>query len=127
MKIALPTAGHEVDSHFGHCEQFTIFTIDEKKVITGEENLVPPPGCGCKSELVPHLVERGVKVMLAGNMGEGARMILERHGISVVRGLSGDVRHVTEAWLQGKAEDSGLGCGGHNHHGCGHHHTPEHN
>ena len=31
MKIALPTAGNEVDSHFGHCEYFMVFTTNDKK------------------------------------------------------------------------------------------------
>lgn len=31
MKIALPSRNTSIDSHFGHCEYFTVFTIDEKK------------------------------------------------------------------------------------------------
>ena len=29
MKIALPTRGKMVDDHFGHCEAFTIYTIEQ--------------------------------------------------------------------------------------------------
>jgi predicted Fe-Mo cluster-binding NifX family protein len=39
MKIALPSRGNLVDSHFGHCEYFTIFTVDDNsKQILSQEN-----------------------------------------------------------------------------------------
>ena len=37
MKIALPTHHHDVDDHFGHCEYFTVFTVDEEKRILSKE------------------------------------------------------------------------------------------
>ncbi len=121
MKIALPSAGTQVDGHFGHCEAFTIFTADDDKQIVSEETFAPPPGCGCKSNVIPELASKGVSVMLAGNMGGGAVNILQANGIQVVRGCSGNVREVTEAWLARKIEDSGTTCESHGGRGC-----PEH-
>ncbi|XPV77472.1 MAG: NifB/NifX family molybdenum-iron cluster-binding protein [Desulfovibrio sp.] len=118
MKIALPTRGNEVDGHFGHCEAFTIFTIGENKEITEQESLTPPPGCGCKSNIVSTLAEKGVKVLLAGNMGQGAVNILEQHGIQVVRGCAGNIADVTKGFLAGSVEDKDIMC---DHHDCGHH------
>ena len=118
MKIALPSVNDVVDGHFGHCESFTVFTVDENNRIVNEERLTPPPGCGCKSNIVPQLSAMGVKVMLAGNMGQGAVNILEAHGISVVRGCQGPLSTVVEAWLAGQIADSGLGCSEHGHHEC---------
>ncbi len=118
MKIALPSDGQQVDEHFGHCQSFTIFAVDDAKKIVSEETLTPPPGCGCKSNIVPQLAEMGVSVMLAGNMGGGAVSILGSHGIKVVRGCAGDVRQVAEAWLEGKVDDSGVGCQSHGPDGC---------
>lgn len=112
MKIALPSDGHEIDAHFGHCQSFTIFTIDENKIVA-EETFTPPPGCGCKSNVVPQLAQMGVSVMLAGNMGGGAVNVLASAGIQVVRGCAGDVRQAAEAWLAGQVADSGVGCSGH--------------
>lgn len=48
--------------------------------------------------------------MLAGNMGNGALNVLNSHGIDVYRGCSGDIRQLTEAFLQGEIGDSGEGC-----------------
>jgi predicted Fe-Mo cluster-binding NifX family protein len=118
MKIALPSNGTEVDEHFGHCQCFTIFEVDDENKIVSQETLTPPAGCGCKSSIVPQLASMGVSVMLAGNMGGGAVNVLASNGIKAVRGCSGDVREVAEAWLAGNVADSGVGCQGHGPEGC---------
>lgn len=114
MKIALPSHNHNVDDHFGHCEYFTVLTIDNKQ-ITAEENIQSPHGCGCKSNIVGTLSEMGVTLMLAGNIGGGAINVLNSHGIQVVRGCSGDVSAVAEQWLAGNVTDSGIVCHQHEH------------
>lgn len=121
MKVALPTDGNQVDGHFGHCAGFTIFTVDENHQIVSEEALIPPPGCGCKSNVIPELASKGVSVMLAGNMGGGAVNLLQSNGIQVVRGCTGGTREVTEAWLARKIVDSGASCESHGTGGCGEH------
>ena len=121
MRIALPSDGTNVDEHFGHCQCFTIFSVDDNRQIVSEETLTPPPGCGCKSSVVPQLADMGVSVMLAGNMGGGAVNILSSHGIKVVRGCTGNVREVAQAWLAGNIGDSGTSCQSHGPGGC-----PEH-
>jgi predicted Fe-Mo cluster-binding NifX family protein len=117
MKIALPSRMNQIDEHFGHCEHFTVFTIDGQKKITAEEKIASPAGCGCKSNIAQTLAEQGVKLMLAGNMGQGAVNVLNGHGIDVLRGCSGDVKAVAESWLAGKLEDNGIACAQHEH-GC---------
>ena len=118
MKIALPSAKDMVDGHFGHCESFAVFTIDENNRVVKEERITPPTGCGCKSDIVQQLSAMGVSVMLAGNMGQGAVNVLHAHGIRVFRGCQGPLHAVVEAWLAGKIADSGQGCAEHGHHQC---------
>ena len=110
MKIALPSYQNKVDEHFGHCEYFTVFTINDKNTILSQETIAPPAGCGCKSNIVGTLSEMGVTFMLAGNIGSGAINVLNSQGIQVVRGCSGDVSAVAEQWLAGNVTDSGLVC-----------------
>lgn len=111
MKIALPTRQNIIDSHFGHCEYYTIFTVDNNtKKIVNEETLASPAGCGCKSNIATTLSEIGVEIMLAGNMGEGAVRVLNNSGIEVLRGCSGDVKTVALNWLEGSLTDSGDSC-----------------
>jgi predicted Fe-Mo cluster-binding NifX family protein len=102
-----------VDAHFGHCEYFTIFSLDEQGRIGAGEVLTPPPGCGCKSNLVDSLAERGVRLMLAGNMGQGAVSKLEAAGISVVRGCSGPIEDAVKAYAAGKPVGAPVICQDH--------------
>ena len=117
MKIAVPTRDGRVDDHFGHCDHYTIFTIEERKVVA-RESLPSPEGCGCKSGIATVLRDMGVEVMLAGNMGEGAKNVLQKNNITVVRGCAGDIETLVQSYLLGFILDSGEGC---NHHDCGNH------
>ena len=113
MKVALPSRENQVDDHFGHCDHFTVFTINQAREVIAEEKLVPGVGCGCKSDVVSQLAAMGVETMLAGSIGAGAINVLGAHGIRVVRGCSGDLRGVVEAWLEGSTTDSGQSCSHH--------------
>lgn len=110
MKIALPSRQNQIDDHFGHCEYYTIFTVNDNKEIISQETLASPSGCGCKSNIASTLSEMGVKLMLAGNMGEGAVNVLHNSGIEVIRGCKGDVKEVANKWLDGSLVDSGDSC-----------------
>lgn len=120
MKIALPSRDGVIDGHFGHCEVFTIYSI-ENDAIVAEEKLTPPPGCGCKSSIIPTLAEMGVTVLIGGNMGQGAVNKLEEAGIKVIRGAQGDLREATTKWLAGDLKTTVELCTSHGHFGCGHH------
>jgi len=118
MKIALPSRQNIIDDHFGHCEYFTVFTIDDNnKKILAQETIESPAGCGCKSNIAQTLSKMGVKIMLAGNMGEGAVNVLNNAGIEVLRGCSGDVKAAALKWIDGSLTDSGVSCDLHEH-GC---------
>jgi predicted Fe-Mo cluster-binding NifX family protein len=74
-----------MSSHFGHCEQFALFDVeDQKKEIINKELITSPehqPG------LLPRwLAEKGVAVIIAGGMGPRAQDIFHQNGISVVLG-----------------------------------------
>jgi len=117
MKIAIPTKGNVVDDHFGHCEAYSIISTSDSKTISDIEMMPSPQGCGCKSNIIPLLKEKGVKVMLAGNMGAGALNKIQSNGIEVVRGCSGDVKAIAEAYLKNELNDSGVGCDHHHEEG----------
>lgn len=117
LKIAVPTRDEAVDDHFGHCACYTIFSVTGGR-IAGRETLPSPEGCGCKSNIAAELQAKGVGVMLAGNMGEGAKRVLEGCGITVIRGCHGPVETVVADYLAGRIADSGEGCHVHT---CGDH------
>jgi predicted DNA-binding protein (UPF0251 family)/predicted Fe-Mo cluster-binding NifX family protein len=121
VKIAVPTREGLVDEHFGHCKEFLIFTVDGQKLIA-EATIPSPEGCGCKSGVAAELARAGVSHLVAGNMGEGAVRVLGAHGITVVRGASGDAQAAAQAFVDGTLADSGVGCAGHDDgQECSHH------
>lgn len=117
LTIAIPTRGHEVDDHFGHCEYYTLFSIAKSNEIIQSEEIESPLGCGCKSNIASTLKEKNVSLMLAGNIGQGAIAKLATAGIQVIRGCSGNVETVIHDYLSGKIMDSGETCA---HHEDGH-------
>jgi predicted Fe-Mo cluster-binding NifX family protein len=107
MIIALPTREGLIDDHFGHCDHYTLVTVEDNR-ITFSERMDSPQGCGCKSDIAPVLAE-------------GALNILKKAGIQVVRGCSGPIEKVLEKWLAGEIKDNQITC---DHHDCDHHDEP---
>ena len=114
MRIAVPTRDGHVDDHFGHCAYYTIFDIEDGNIIS-TERLDSPQGCGCKSNIASVMQDMGIELMLAGNMGEGARNKLQSHNIRVIRGCKGAIEAVVKGYLCGIILDSGESC---DHHEC---------
>ncbi len=89
MKIAVPSCQNRVDEHFGHCEYFTVFTVNENNEILSEETVASPANCGCKSNIAQTLAQMGVRMMLAGNMGQGAVECIEQLRNRCAEGMRG--------------------------------------
>lgn len=122
MKVAIPVKNNVVDDHFGHCEYFKVFDVENNSVVSSEK-LETTEGCGCKSNLVSELKQQGVSVMLAGNMGQGAYNKLVNANISVIRGCKGSVDTLINDYLLGNIKDQLIMCSEHNHndgHVCNH-------
>ena len=125
MKIAAPvTLSNEIDSHFGHCSFYNVYTISDQQ-ITDIEKIDSPQGCGCKSNIASVLASKGVTLMLAGGIGEGAINVLNYSGIDVIRGCDGNATEVVKLYLAGSVQDSGSSCQQHHEHGD-HGHTCQH-
>ncbi len=116
MKIALPVLNGFVNEHFGHSENFVVYTISPDKKIESVHPVVSPEGCGCRSGIAGILSEEGVSVLLAGNMGTGAVSHLNACGIEVVRGCFGPADDIVNEFLNGTVEDNCQTCSSHE--GC---------
>lgn len=85
MKIAIPTANKELCSHFGHCEAFAIFTVEDGKIVSRKD--VDPPVHEPGSHPA-FLKDLGCKVVIAGGMGIRAQELMHGYGISTVVGAT---------------------------------------
>jgi ATP-binding protein involved in chromosome partitioning len=102
MRIAMPTEGGRLSQHFGHCEQFALFDIEDQAVRERRE-LTPPPH---EPGLLPRwLKEQGVNLVIAGGMGQRAQMLFEQAGIQVICGApSEEPAEVVDSYLKGSLE-----------------------
>ncbi len=100
MKIAITSVGpelsSEVDPRFGRARYFIVYDTDtdEYEVVDNSENANAMSGAGPQSAKV--IANRGVKVVLTGNVGPNAQASLEIAGIDVRTGVSGTVKEVIE-------------------------------
>jgi predicted Fe-Mo cluster-binding NifX family protein len=117
LKIAIASDQGSVTGHFGHCENFQIFTADNGNIL--EKSIVPNPGH--KPGFLPvFLHEQGVHVIISGGMGGGAEDLFNEKGIEVVIGVQGACDTIAHQYLQGELKSTGSICHDHQHHDtCG--------
>ena len=112
MKIAVASNNHQVDAHFGHCEDFLIYQTEDTTIIN--ETKVANPGH--KPGFLPNfLADQGVEVIIAGGMGGGAVEIFNERNIEVIVGAQGDATANVEAYLAGNLKSTGSICHNHEH------------
>ena len=130
MKIAVTYSNGQIFGHFGHTEQFKIYEAENGKIVSSE--IVDTNGTG-HGALAGFLKERGVEILICGNIGGGARNALAEAGIRLFPGAAGDADAQVESFLAGSLNydpdamcnhhGAGHVCGGHGHgeHSCGGH------
>jgi predicted Fe-Mo cluster-binding NifX family protein len=122
MKIAVPTKeNNQIDAHFGHCEIYQIYTVSDQNQVISNVKMDSPQGCGCKSNIAEVFENEGIKIILAGGIGDGAINKLNAHGVNVIRNCQGDVTELVQLYLAGKVRDGGSNCAAHDsEHTCNH-------
>jgi predicted Fe-Mo cluster-binding NifX family protein len=119
MKIAVACDGKNVSQHFGHCEGFTIFNVENNE-IKGNEFF---PNPGHRPGFLPvFLHEKGANVVISGGMGGGAIDLFNEKGIEVVVGACGDCEVNVKNYIDGSLKSTESVCHQHQHaHECGNH------
>lgn len=121
MKIAIPLVGGKLCTHFGHCEEFAIITINEG-TIAKQETLTPPPHA---PGVIPNWVaDLGCTDIIVGGMGEAAQSILTARNVKVMAGAPSLVpEKLVALYLKGELTPSDNACDhDHDGHECGNHH-----
>ena len=128
MKLAVTYENGQVFQHFGHTEQFKIYTVENGAVT--HQRVVDTNGSG-HGALAGFLQQQGVEVLICGGIGGGAQMALAQAGITLYGGVTGSADEAVQAWLAGKLDyDPDVHCDHHDHgqeghtcgdHGCGGH------
>lgn len=110
MKIAIASKENNVNGHFGHCEGFTIYDVEDNKILNKE--IIKNPGH--KPGFLPvFLKDLNVNTIIAGGVGAKAQQIFEENGINVIVGVSGVCDNVIESFIKGNLKSTGSICSEH--------------
>ena len=96
MKIAVTYENGQIFQHFGHTEQFKIYTVEDGKIVSSEVADTNGSGHGA---LAGFLSEQNVTVLICGGIGGGAQMALANAGIQLFGGVSGSCDDAVNALL----------------------------
>lgn len=128
MKVAVTYENGQVFQHFGHTEQFKIYSMEEGKVVSAV--IVDTNGSG-HGALAGFLQDHGVDTLICGGIGGGAKQALAEADIQLYGGVSGDADEAVAMLLSGNLSyNPEVMCSHHGeHHGenggehdCGGHH-----
>ena len=118
MIIAVTYENGQVFQHFGHTEQFKVYTVENGKIL--ESKVVDTNGQG-HGALADFLANEGVEVLICGGIGGGAKNALAAAGIQLYPGASGNADAQVASFLEGSLNyNPDTMC---NHHGEGHEHS----
>lgn len=134
MKIAVTYDNGQIFMHFGHTEQFKVYTVENGVVVSTE--IVNTNGSG-HGALAHFLSEMKVDVLICGGIGAGAQTALAQSGIKLFGGVKGNADKAVEGFIGGKlVYDPDVKCNHHTHshsdghtcgeHGCGSHKCGDH-
>jgi predicted Fe-Mo cluster-binding NifX family protein len=104
MKITIPIANEKLCSHFGHCEFFAVYEVDEEQKTILNRAQVPAP-THQPGVLPGWLREQGISVVIAGGMGSRAISLFESYGIKTLVGIApNDPDQIIQDYLNNKLE-----------------------
>lgn len=129
MKIAVTYENGQIFQHFGHTENFKIYDVLGKDIISSQVVSTNGSGHGALAGMLKSL---NVAVLICGGIGGGAQAALAEAGIMLYGGVSGDADDAVKALLEGTlAFNPNVQCNHHGHehgeghtcgnHGCGSH------
>ena len=107
MRIAVASEESKVSGHFGYCEGFTIYEVEEDKTVSKSftENPGHKPGY-----LPVFLKELNVNIIIAGGMGEMAQNLFNENGIEVIVGAQGLSDEAVQKYISGELKSTDTVC-----------------
>ena len=113
MRIAISATGDSleapVDFRFGRCPFFVIVDVENNEISKFEAIRNPAVGAfgGAGIQAAQLIANRGVNVVITGNIGPNAFSVLTQTGIKVVTGVGGiKVRDAVEMYMRGELKES---------------------
>lgn len=122
LRIAVTFENEMIFQHFGHCEQFKIYDVENNEITFSK--IVPTNGSG-HGALAGFLSANQVDVLICGGIGGGAKNALSQTGIKLYPGVQGNVDEAVKLFLENNLSyNPDTKCNHHDHekdHTCGSH------
>ena len=116
MRIAIPYYMGKIFQHFGHAPQFKVYELENRQVLMEMVVEVEEQGHTAVAGLLQSM---DVRVVICGNIGEGAMNALQQAGIMFYGGVTGEADDAITALIEGGLKyDPDIKCEAHEHH-CG--------
>jgi len=107
LKIAISTDGDRVSLHFGRCPSFTLVNIEDNKVVNQETVANPGHHPGFLPEF---LGQKGANYIIAGGMGERARILFEEKKIIPILGMDLSIDQAIKGFIEGSLQSDDKPC-----------------
>ncbi len=111
MKICVTaTAGDlnaQVDPRFGRCQYFVFVDSDTMTFEAMPNEAIAAPG-GAGIQAAQTVVNKGVDVLISGNIGPNAFQVLSTAGVKIATGAYGTVKEAVEMYKNGRLSETGV-------------------
>lgn len=110
MKICVSATGRDlhaqVDPRFGRCQYFVFVDSDTMAFEAMPNDAIAAAG-GAGIQAAQAVVNKGVDVLISGNIGPNAFQVLSAAGVKVVTGAYGTVKEAVELYKSGTLRETG--------------------
>jgi predicted Fe-Mo cluster-binding NifX family protein len=111
MKICVTaTAGDlnaQVDPRFGRCQYF-VFVDSDTMAFEAMANEAIAASGGAGIQAAQTVVNKGVDVLISGNIGPNAFQVLSTAGVKIATGAYGTVKEAVEMYKNGRLSETGI-------------------
>jgi predicted Fe-Mo cluster-binding NifX family protein len=110
MKVCVTAAAGDlnaqVDPRFGRCQYFVFVDSDTMAFEAMANEATAAPG-GAGIQAAQTVVNKGVAVLISGNIGPNAFQVLSTAGVKIATGAYGTVKEAIELYKNGKLSEAG--------------------
>ena len=98
MKVAICYDNGMIFQHFGHTEQFKVYTVENGHVVSSE--VIGTDGAGHEA-LADFLKAHGITSLICGGIGGGAVAALSTAGVTIYAGNNGSADDAAQKFAAG--------------------------
>ena len=113
LVVAIAVKDNLVAKHFGHCDYFKVYEVENNQIKNDYQIKNPPHQ---KGALPNFLYQNNINVVITGNLGEMAVNNLVNLGIEAIRGVDGNPEEIITKYLNNTLVSSNAICEEHQNH-----------